>query len=217
MSSCVSLKKDSQIISNQKKDDLKLVEDLYIFCPWTPFGEVIHPMASIAKYTGETKGYALTYTMCEYKLLSNEEKRFSRNTVIPWIKVKPSTIPGAGNGLFANCSFCKGDYISVHIGKLKGNSASRKSNYQCQCKNSIFDASGDHLYLGAHFANDLYYSVTMETAHIMENRSNIRNNNAKFEVLFLVACHEIRKEQEIFVSYNIGGAFMKKVTKKGRN
>ncbi len=117
----------------------------------------------------------------------------------PFLKVKTSTLPGCGKGLFTKISIPKGIIITEHTGKItsfkEADHDDGKNAYLFYVsRNHVIDAR-DQQDSFARFANDArgHKRITGFT------------NNAKYIVIgkkvFITAIKDILPKDEIFVSY----------------
>ena len=114
------------------------------------------------------------------------------------LEVRPSTIPGAGQGLFTKKLITKGSRITEYLGKVttwkdadhdEGNNA---YIYYIN-RNHVIDAKGSKAF--AHYAND---------GSGFKKVKGIRNNseyNVSGKKVFIIARRNIEAGEEILVGY----------------
>ena len=117
----------------------------------------------------------------------------------PYLKVKPSTLPGCGKGLFTKVFIPKGMMITEHTGKItsmkEADKEDRDNAYLFYvARNHVIDAKGDKKML-ARYANDATGFTRVPGF----------KNNAQYVVedkrVFIVAKKDIQPGEEIFVGY----------------
>ena len=108
------------------------------------------------------------------------------------LTLKPSSIPGAGTGLFTTRSFKKGEHIANYTGELKPHS---NSGYAVHIKKGlVLDAVSPNTAIGRY-------------ANTCKKNDDCKGNNAKLVVntkaktVRLVATKGIKKHSEVFVPY----------------
>lgn len=114
------------------------------------------------------------------------------------LEIKPSGIPGAGQGLFTKTDVAKGTRIVEYKGTVKTWDEVRHdatNGYIYFLKPDYVIDGRDHPKSLARYANDAAGLV----------RAKDKGNNARFEAdglrVFLVATKDIKADEEIFVSY----------------
>lgn len=117
----------------------------------------------------------------------------------PYLKVRPSTLPGVGRGLFTKIFIPKGTLITEHTGKITSLKEADHSNgnnvylFFVSMKH-VIDAKSDTKIL-ARYVND---------AKGITRVSGLKNN-AGYVVMekrvFIVALRNIEANEEIFVGY----------------
>ena len=116
----------------------------------------------------------------------------------PYLKVKISSLPGCGKGLFTKIFIPKGMIITEHTGKItsfKDADAEDNNPYLFYVtRNHVIDAKHQHQTL-ARFANDARG----------QKRIAGFGNNAKYIIIakrvFIIASKDILPKEEIFVGY----------------
>ena len=113
------------------------------------------------------------------------------------VKIKQSSIVGAGNGLFANKKFKKGDYICAYSGVLVDNEVVNRGDYISQYiyqhynGNYAIDAD-DELSCYGRYIND----------SLSKRKTNCEFNQHKdSDYAYVRAVKNIKKGDEIFVKY----------------
>ena len=117
----------------------------------------------------------------------------------PYLKVKTSTLPGSGKGLFTKIFIPKGVIITEHTGKISSfkeadHDDGRNAYLFYVSRNYVIDAR-DQRYSLARFVNDArgYKRIVGFT------------NNSKYIVIskrvFITAIKDILPKEEIFVGY----------------
>lgn len=117
----------------------------------------------------------------------------------PYLKVKPSTLPGAGKGLFTKVFIPKGMMITEHTGKI---TTMKEAALEDDNNAYLFYVSARHVIDGkddkkmvARYANDAMGFTRVPGL----------KNNAQYVVedkrVFIVATKDIPKGGEIFVGY----------------
>ena len=122
------------------------------------------------------------------------------------LSVRPSTIPGAGLGLFAERAFRENQIISVYLGDKMRRYYKAPSTYALQLNyQHNIQPNNNRLYLGAHFANDAKFLPEVPVASNKKKRRRIGHpvgNNCDFEGVYIVARSQIIVGKEILLDYN---------------
>ena len=125
----------------------------------------------------------------------------------------PSTIEGAGMGLFSGITFQKGELITVYLGEKVGEKEPNNGNgkrilYEDKdTKKQLLDITETNKkvtpYLGAHYCNDAAFGKTgSEREQYLDiNKMKVPKINCDMEGLGVYATKEIRPEEEIFLDY----------------
>ena len=129
------------------------------------------------------------------------------------VLVRESSIKGAGTGLFAERTFCRGECITSYRGCNVTKSGTnnnysidfRTENRKANGRAMVMQANPEKLYLGAHFANDREHNCrSVEERKANHNNRMKRQNNAEFSGITVnCAIGTIFVDQEITISYNI--------------
>jgi len=115
----------------------------------------------------------------------------------PYLKVKKSTLPGCGKGLFTKIFIPKGIIIAEHTGKIttfKDADVEDNAYLFYVTRNHVIDAREKHDAL-ARFAND---------ANGPKKIAGFKNNSKYVVVdkrVFIIAIKDILPTEEIFVGY----------------
>lgn len=130
------------------------------------------------------------------------------------VSVKKSTIPEAGNGLFADRIFFKGNIITEFDGEIIDREEARKREIECQASHIIgldYDTKLDGKFEpkygkgGGSFANDPMDSQSVNTKKVTIDKVLIkgcqRSGHKTLTRKFLVATKLIKSGDEIFVNY----------------
>lgn len=129
-----------------------------------------------------------------YGPVSNKEEERSR------VEVKPSKIPGAGNGVYALYDFAKGDVVSEFLGKK---CATRDEAYNGMMYAVEFTGDSGELILLDGYGYD--NAAALANDALGRTRMPFLRNNARFthygDRMFLCAKRNIKKGEEIFVQY----------------
>jgi hypothetical protein len=125
-----------------------------------------------------------------------------------WLEVKPSSIPNAGNGLFAMRRFLKCQTIAYYFGtKSSETSDEQRKKYKCGKIDAVggLSCKKARLCLGVHFANDptiekmtpltFYDGARLDIKLSMMNAILASDGH-------LVAIKQIGSGEEIYVNYN---------------
>ena len=124
----------------------------------------------------------------------------------PQVYVAQSTLPKAGQGLFAARSFQAGNYISVYLGLVQTEISSPPGGHVLHVSSCFVDGSAEYsgkqnclfpLHLGAHMVND---------ANFLLSEFAVGNNgycchNAQLEGILMVATTDIMCNSKIFIRY----------------
>ncbi len=124
---------------------------------------------------------------------------------IDYVSTQESNISDAGIGLFAEKSFKKDEIIGVYFGEyVEDTKNGSESGYQfLHMDVPLLDDGGQERYFGCHFINDPEW----KEKSTMKNRASKRNKKMKRNAYLgndykLIASKEIKKGEEIFISYN---------------
>jgi uncharacterized protein len=133
-----------------------------------------------------------------YRLSSIFNKKKSVHLLNPFLKVKTSTLPGCGKGLFTKILIPKGIIITEHTGKI----TSFKSIDPEDDNPYLFYVSGNHVIDGRDQQDSLARFVNDARGH---KRIAGFTNNSKYVVIgkrvFITAIKDILPKEEIFVGY----------------
>ncbi len=116
-----------------------------------------------------------------------------------YLEVKPSSLPGCGNGLFTTSFIPKGSYITEYQGKITSwKDADHDEGHNLYIyfvnRNHVIDASKNKKDF-AHFANDASGKTKVK---------GIRNNSeyeVKGKKVYIVSTRDILPNQEVLVGY----------------
>jgi len=116
-----------------------------------------------------------------------------------FLKIKTSTLPGCGKGLFTKIFIPKGTIITEHTGRI----TSLKDAVDADCSNSyLFYVSRNHVI----DAKDEHESFAryVNDANGLNKKEGLSNNSKYIKIgkrIFIEAIKDIPKNKEIFVSY----------------
>jgi uncharacterized protein len=116
-----------------------------------------------------------------------------------YLKVKRSTIPGTGKGLFTTVAISKGTIITEYRGKVttweEADHRNGENRYVFYVtKNNVIDANGNKEAF-AHFANDARGPIKIKGI-VNNSEYDIKNKR-----VFVIAKKDIPANGEIFVGY----------------
>lgn len=124
----------------------------------------------------------------------------NKGTWVPMTYVKPSTIPGAGKGLFAAKAFKKDEYIGRYHGKMVDSKDLKDGEYVLRFSRRNPDGKGTRT-VNVDGRGGFMGRVHMANDKSMGKRGG-RGNNATFTTFgYLKALRPISKHGEIFVYY----------------
>lgn len=140
----------------------------------------------------------LTYEQAEMLRSELEEIVIKKPT---YLEVKPSKIPGAGDGLFTKKSIKKGEKIVEYLGEI--------IDYQEYVKRSKEDKYGYMLYVDKKACIDAYSTPHFVARYANDAKGLKRvpglDNNSEYLIFdkraYIVAKRDIKVGEEIFVAY----------------
>jgi uncharacterized protein len=119
----------------------------------------------------------------------------------PYLEVKKSKIPNAGDGLFTKKKFFKGDKIVEYLGEI--------IDYQEYSKRTEDDKYGYMLYIDRKTCIDAY-NTPQFVARYANDASGLKRvpglkNNCEYEIdgrrAYIIAKQDIKAGEELFVNY----------------
>ena len=144
----------------------------------------------------------MSLSLCKKSHLAERTgKDVSTAVKTPWVTVKKSALENAGLGLFAARRFAEGEIVTIYYAPTK----SKEPFYDKYAMKyhgwyitvPVKDNEMPPYYMGAHFINDATYNCEDSKRKGLE-----RSNNCRLEGLLVKARGEIRRGEEIKVTYD---------------
>ena len=188
-------------ISNQMENKKPSWDDsIDDYIDWSNASPQPDPTASLQKQ-GLYSEYTMSLSLCKKSHLAERTGREVSTAVkTPWVTVKKSALENAGLGLFAARRFEKNEVVTIYHAPKKSkqpidDAYAMKYNGWYHTV-PVGDNEMPPYYMGAHFINDATYNCEDSKRKGLE-----RSNNCTLEGLLVKATGEIRRGEEIKVSY----------------
>ena len=188
-------------ISNQMENRVPSWDDsIDDYIDWSNASPQPDPTASLQKQ-GLYSEYTMSLSLCKKSHLAERTGRGVSTAVkTPWVTVKKSALENAGLGLFAARRFEKNEVVTIYHAPKKSKQPIDDA-YAMKYRGwyhtvPVGDNEMPPYYMGAHFINDATYNCEDSKRKYLEQK-----NNCTLEGLLVKARGEIRRGEEIKVSY----------------
>ena len=188
-------------ISNQMEQQVPSWDDsIDDYIDWSNASPQPDPTASLQKQ-GLYSEYTMSLSLCKKSHLAERTgKDVSTAVKTPWVTVKKSALENAGLGLFSERRFEKDEVITIYNAPKKSkqpiDDAYAIKYHGWYHTVPVRDNEMPPYYMGAHFINDATYNCEDTKRKDLE-----RSNNCTLEGLLVTANVEIRRGEEMKVSY----------------
>lgn len=184
-------------ISNQMEKQVPSWDDsIDDYIDWSNASPQPDPTASLQKQ-GLYSEYTMSLSLCKKSHLAERTGREVSTAVkTPWVTVKKSALENAGLGLFAARRFEKDEVVTIYHAKQPIDDAYAMKYHGWYHTVPVRDNEMPPYYMGAHFINDATYNCEDSKRKGLE-----RSNNCTLEGLLVKARGEIKRGEEIKVTY----------------